>query len=142
MTDDEDDTRRILTRKELAREQRRAAYKKAKEQRAKDPRYLAQKEAAKEQRRAAYQKLKASRKAEAEKKKLAAKQLHAAQREAEREGERSRILSKIRGVSSTHEREGEIPSLDAANSVAGADGAELESLCKSFNWVKGSKVLN
>lgn len=62
---EDDSERRILSRKELARELRRAAYQKAKERRASDPRYLAMKEAAKEQRRAAYQKLKERRKAEA-----------------------------------------------------------------------------
>jgi len=40
--------------RERAKEIRRAAYQKAKEARAKDPRYLAMKQAAKEQRREAY----------------------------------------------------------------------------------------
>lgn len=57
--------RRILSRKELAKEQRHAAYQSAKARRATDPRYLAMKEAVKVQRRAAYQKVKDRRKAAA-----------------------------------------------------------------------------
>lgn len=60
---DDDSERRILSRKELAREQRRAAYRRAKERWATDPRRLAMKEAAKERRRLAYQEVKARRKA-------------------------------------------------------------------------------
>lgn len=55
--------RRILSRKELAKEKRHALYQSAKERRATDPRYLAMKEAAKLQRRAAYQQVKERRKA-------------------------------------------------------------------------------
>ncbi len=62
---DGDSERRILSRKELARKRRRAAYQQAKERRATDPRYLAQKEAARQQRRAAYQQEKERRKAAA-----------------------------------------------------------------------------
>lgn len=72
MSNDDSD-RRILSRKALAKEQRRAAYQKAKERRDSDPRYLAMKQQAKEQRRAAYQKLKERRKAEADTQKRAAK---------------------------------------------------------------------
>ncbi|HOU93662.1 MAG TPA: hypothetical protein PLU22_21570 [Polyangiaceae bacterium] len=61
----EDPERRLLTRKEAARAQRRALYQRAKEQRATDPRYLAMKEAAKEQRRAAYQQAKERKQAAA-----------------------------------------------------------------------------
>lgn len=57
------DERRVLSRKAMAKEQRHAAYQRAKEHRATDPRYLAMKEAAKVQRRAAYQKVKERRKA-------------------------------------------------------------------------------
>ena len=57
--------RRIVSRKELAKETRRAMYQSAKARRATDPRYLAAKEAAKVQRRAAYQKVKDRRKAAA-----------------------------------------------------------------------------
>jgi hypothetical protein len=55
--------RRVLSRRELAKELRHAAYQSAKERRATDPRYLAMKEAARVQRRAAYQKAKDRRKA-------------------------------------------------------------------------------
>jgi hypothetical protein len=72
----DDSERRVLSRKELAKEMRRAAYKKAKEQRAQDPRHLAMKEAAKVRRREAYQKIKEQRKAAlaVEKTKLKAEQ--------------------------------------------------------------------
>jgi hypothetical protein len=45
----------VLTRKERARQERRAAYLKAKERRANDPRLIAIKEAMKMRRREAYQ---------------------------------------------------------------------------------------
>jgi len=61
----DDSERQLLTRKEAARAQRRALYRRAKEQRATDPRYLAMKEAAKEQRRAAYQQAKERKQAAA-----------------------------------------------------------------------------
>ncbi len=61
----EDPAPRVLSRQELARERRRAAYQRAKEWRANDPRHLAAKEAAKEQRRAAYQRVKEQRRATA-----------------------------------------------------------------------------
>jgi len=57
------DERRSFSRKEIAKEQRHAAYQRAKAQRATDPRYLAMKEAVKVQRRAVYQKVKERRKA-------------------------------------------------------------------------------
>src|SRR5688572_3952566 len=53
----------ILSRKEQARLLRQQAYRKAKERRAKDPKYLAMKEAAKAHRRALYQRVKEQRKA-------------------------------------------------------------------------------
>jgi ribosomal silencing factor RsfS len=82
----DDSDRRVLSRKELAKEQRRAAYQKAKERRATDPRYLAMKEAAKEQRRAAYQKAKERRKAAAAEQKTKLKAERARQRTNERAG--------------------------------------------------------
>jgi hypothetical protein len=51
-----------LSPKEFARKQRQAAYRRAKEQRARDPKHLAMKEALKLSRRAAYQKIKERRK--------------------------------------------------------------------------------
>ena len=80
----DDSDRRVLSRKELSKEQRRTAYQKAKEWRASDPRYLAMKEAAKEQRRAAYQKEKERRKAVAAEQKAKLKAERATQRTNER----------------------------------------------------------
>ncbi len=71
MSDEADD--RIISRKELARQMRRQAYQRAKEQRAKDPRHLAMKEELKKRRREQYQQLKEKRKAETAKKKTQAK---------------------------------------------------------------------
>ncbi len=98
MSSDDDDARRILTRKELAKEQRQAAYQRAKEQRASDPRYQAMKQAAKEQRRAAYQRLKQSRKAEATATKAATKQRRVAEHDAEREQQRVNIQRTVQHV--------------------------------------------
>ncbi len=52
-----------LSRKEQARQLRRAAYQRAKEQRANDPRIIAIKESMKKRRRAAYQEAKERKKA-------------------------------------------------------------------------------
>jgi ribosomal silencing factor RsfS len=71
--------RRVLSRKELAKEKRHAIYQAAKERRATDPRYVAMKEAAKVQRRAAYQKVKEHRKALAAEEKAKQKAERAAQ---------------------------------------------------------------
>jgi hypothetical protein len=68
-----------VSQKELAKEKRHAMYKRAKERRATDPRYLAMKEAAKVQRRAAYQKARDSRKAAAADQKAKQKAEHAVQ---------------------------------------------------------------
>jgi hypothetical protein len=81
-TDDKE--RRVLSRKELAREQRRAMYQRAKEWRATDPRYLAMKEAAKQQQHAAYQQVKVQRKAVA----VAAKAKQKAERALQRTDDR------------------------------------------------------
>jgi hypothetical protein len=83
MADNDKTERRVLSAKELAKEQRRAAYQRQKSQRASDPRYLAMKAAAKEQRRAAYQRLKESRKAEAAASKRSSKERRANERAAE-----------------------------------------------------------
>jgi hypothetical protein len=56
---------KVLSLKEHARLVRQQAYQRAKEYRAKDPRFLAMKEEAKRQRRALYQEVKAKRKAAA-----------------------------------------------------------------------------
>ena len=55
-----------LSRRAYARQMRRAAYARAKAQRATDPRHLALKEAMKQRRRKAYQQAKERRKAPAE----------------------------------------------------------------------------
>jgi hypothetical protein len=72
--------RRILSRKELAREQRRAMYQRVKEWQATDPRHLAMKEAAKQRQRATYQQVKVQRKAVAEEEKAKWKAERAPQR--------------------------------------------------------------
>lgn len=82
----DDSDQRVLSRKELAKVQRRAAYQKAKERRTTDPRYLALKEAAKEQRRAVYQKVKARRKAATADQKTKLKAERSTQRTEERAG--------------------------------------------------------
>jgi cytochrome c5 len=76
----DDRERRVLSRKELAREQRRAIYQRVKEWRATDPRHLAMKEAAKQQQRATYQQVKVQRKAVAAAKKAKRKAERALQR--------------------------------------------------------------
>jgi hypothetical protein len=58
-----------LSRKAYARQMRRAAYARAKAQRATDPRHLALKEAMKQRRRKAYRQAKERRKAPAEEQK-------------------------------------------------------------------------
>jgi hypothetical protein len=72
----EKSTETKLSRKEHARRMRRAAYLRAKELRAKDPRQLAMKEAAKQRRREAYQQAKERRKVktQAEKARLGERQ--------------------------------------------------------------------
>jgi hypothetical protein len=79
-----DDDERVLSHKELLKLRRRAAYQKAKEHRAKDPKYLAMKEAARQERRDAYQRAKQRRKAELERDKAQAKAAQAEKREGER----------------------------------------------------------
>jgi hypothetical protein len=65
----------VLSRKELARLQRRAAYQRAKEWRAKDPKQIAMKLELKQRRRDAYQKVKERRKAAAGEQKAKQKQI-------------------------------------------------------------------
>ena len=76
MSHDDSNERRVLTRKELARELRREAYDKAKEWRAKDPRMIAMKEAAKIRRRELYQQLKERKRTAAAAQKSAQKKTH------------------------------------------------------------------
>jgi hypothetical protein len=70
--------------KERARKQRQEAYRRAKEARDRDPRYLAMKQAAKEQRRAAYQTAKERHKVVAAEQKARAEVQRVEQRAAER----------------------------------------------------------
>ena len=90
----DDSERRILSRKEQAREQRHALYQQAKERRATDPRHLAMKEAAKERRRAAYQQVKEQRNVAAAAEKARRKAGRAAQRSEER-ATSDRVLAKL-----------------------------------------------
>jgi hypothetical protein len=84
----------VLSRKELARELRRAAYQRAKQARAADPRHQAMKEAAKQRRREMYQQVKERRKArEAE---LEAKTK--ASIAAEREAVQRQLAERVRGA--------------------------------------------
>ena len=79
-----DDDERVLSHKELLKLRRRAAYQKAKQQRADDPKYLAMKEAARKERRDAYQKAKQRRKAELELEKAQQKAEQAQKRQSAR----------------------------------------------------------
>jgi len=79
-----DDDERVLSHKELLKLRRRAAYQKAKEQRANDPKFLAMKEAARKERRDAYQKAKQRRKAQLEREKAQQKAELADKRDSER----------------------------------------------------------
>jgi cell division protein FtsN len=133
----DDSERRILTRKELAKEQRQAAYKKAKEQRATDPRHLAMKEAAREQRRAQYQKLKQGRAGETAAKKTKASKLRVVQRDTEvlaSEAQSKRIAERCRAAAAAPEPRAN-PAVDL--------GAELQSELRAyFSWNKPSDVVN
>jgi hypothetical protein len=86
--------RRVLSRRELAKENRHSAYRIAKERRATDPRYLALKEGARVQRRAAYQKAKDRRKAVTADEKAKRKAAHTEQCTSRR-GEADRELMKL-----------------------------------------------
>ena len=76
MSYDDSNERRVLTRKELARELRHQAYQKAKQRRATDPRMIAMKEAAKIRRRELYQQLKERKRTAAAAQKSALKKKH------------------------------------------------------------------
>lgn len=163
--EDDDKERRVLTRKELAKEQRRAAYQRQKTQRATDPRYLAMKEAAKEQRRAAYQKVKQSRKAEAAASKQSTKERRAVERGAEltalqakhqHSAGRARLAERAEPARSEaiapREQGTESPSLgSAASRSSQSTGAEQRrphvaddgvALWTHVTWGKAPKTLN
>jgi hypothetical protein len=90
-----DSNRQILSRKELARELRRQAYRAAKERRAKDPRYIAMKQAAKERRREAYKKAKEQKRAALVKQVAEQKKTRADEQTAERAAKDAELLSMI-----------------------------------------------
>ncbi|HTM44640.1 MAG TPA: hypothetical protein VL137_06770 [Polyangiaceae bacterium] len=95
------DDSRVLSRKELAREMRRAAYRRAKEQRATDPRFIAMKAAAKEQRRALSQKMKEKRKNQEAAQKAHAKEQRGSQITRERAERQARALQEMQRVVQT-----------------------------------------
>jgi hypothetical protein len=95
---------------------RRAAYLRAKEQRATDPRYLAMKEASKLRRREAYQAAKGRAKATAAARKQVQKERADAERVAKRVAADEKLRSKVRFA-------GDAPS-DAAH------GSEYSSLAR------------
>jgi hypothetical protein len=124
MASDDADSR-VISRRELARQLRRQAYQRAKEQRAKDPRHLAMKEAAKVQRREAYRAAKEKHKAKEATQKTADKQESAARRTAERaarDGELKKLL--VRGKSPA------VSAPDAPDAPAGSprDGTDDEDV--------------
>jgi len=89
-----DGSRSILSRKELARELRRQAYRKAKEARANDPRQQALKERARLQRREQYRKAKEQRKA----REAALEAKHVAAREAEQADAKRQLAERVRSA--------------------------------------------
>jgi len=80
---------------------RRAAYLRAKEQRATDPRYLAMKEAAKQHRREAYQVAKEHAKAANAAKRQAQKEMKETARSAKRVAADEKLKSKVRFATGT-----------------------------------------
>lgn len=82
--------------KERARQIRRAAYERAKAQRASDPKYLAMKEAGKQQRRAQYQQIKEQRKAAAKAEKTQEKRARGEQRAQERAAVDQELMKLLR----------------------------------------------
>ena len=73
MLNDDSNDRRVLARKELARERRQQAYREAKERRANDPRTIAMKEALKARRRELCRQARERKKARASAEKVAVK---------------------------------------------------------------------
>jgi hypothetical protein len=145
---DDDSQRKILSRAELAKELRRNAYQRAKEQRAKDPRFIAMKEAAKAQRRATYQQLKEKRKSEQAAAKANAKAQRGAQIEQQRAEAQARALQQTQRTlqtadewAATRDSQGR-----AAAQPSGADRsqqmAEGLDLVEGSWLVKGSNVEN
>ncbi len=145
MANDDDETeRRILTRKELAKEQRRAAYQRQKAQRATDPRYLAMKEAAKEQRRAAYKKVKEGRQAESAASKRVAKERRVAERDAQDhalEAKHRRTAERVALAASSAQADLDAltqDKVDSSSEIALSDSG----LWKYVNWATKPKLLS
>jgi hypothetical protein len=139
----DDSDRRVLTRKELARAQRRAAYQRAKEQRASDPRILAMKEDAKQQRRAAYQKVKQARATEAATKKGKQKGLSARLRSVEALAAEVKAKHLSLAVFSDAARGGAKADPRAAVGQASKTLADREDgLWVNVTWLKDPKLLN
>lgn len=82
--------------KERAKQERREAYRRAKEARDRDPRYLAMKQAAKEQRREAYRAAKEKHKAIAAEEKVRAEAQRVERRAAERAAADGALMQLLR----------------------------------------------
>lgn len=137
----DDSQRKILSRKELAKEQRRNAYQRAKERRAKDPRFIAMKEAVKEQRRAAYQKIKAKRKGEEAAAKANAKAKRGSQITQERAEAQARALQNVKRAVQTADDWVAAREQKSPPQTEGL-GVEALSLVEGSWMVKGSDVEN
>lgn len=148
----DDNQRRILSRKELAKEQRREAYQKAKQRRATDPRHLALKEAAKAQRRAAYEQLKQGRTADAALKKNKASELRTGEfkQRAVASDERSKqIVQRCRDSELADRSEASSasnvtnPGAAVSSAPGAAEAAEQRTEVLGYSmWAKPSNVLN
>jgi hypothetical protein len=134
----DDSQRKILSRKELAKELRRNAYQRAKERRAKDPRFIAMKEAAKEQRRAAYQKLKEKRKSEEAAAKAISKADRGSRLTQERAEAQTRALQKSKQVMQTADQWAAGKAQNASHDNEGSEGVRSSRLEDALELVEGS----
>lgn len=145
---DDDSQRKILSRAELAKELRRAAYQRAKERRAKDPRFIAMKEAAKAQRREAYQQFKEKRKGEQAAAKANAKAQRGSQLTQQRAESQARAAQQTRRTLQTADEWAATQHQKAQRSAQPSDGSQAEQLAEALDlaagsWlVKGSNVEN
>jgi len=99
MAEDDSGNRSVLSRKALAKQLRQQAYRKAKERRAKDPRYLAMKETVKQRRREMYQQVKERRKATLSEEKIFERKREEEKKAAERAAADSELMKLIRVTS-------------------------------------------
>jgi hypothetical protein len=115
----------VISRKELARELRRQAYRKAKQARAADPRQLAMKEVAKQRRRELYQQVKERRKERdtALKTELKAKE-KAAQAASRAEGKRQ-LAERVKGAIGRGSEPGRALARDIERALQCADVRDL-----------------